>query len=116
MFVDNSDKLIKDGHVHANHIETHRSEVLRNRENVYVAATKRKTKLEHALAFENLRRNVNELGFWINAKKRIAADDSFKKDGAVLDRDLLKHQAFMAEIHSNSVQLSKIQKVSDSDQ
>lgn len=86
---------------------------MRHRENVYASAEKRRLRLGDALVFENLRRNANELSAWITAKKRIASlDETNNGDKSVtLDRQLLKHEAFVAELNFNATQLEMINKV-----
>lgn len=66
--------------------------------------------LEFGLWTSNFRFISNFYGIKIR-RLRIASDDSFTSDEGNLDRNLLKHQAFMAEIHSNSGQMSNIQRV-----
>ena len=63
IFSDNAEELIKSDHVHASYIDSHRVEILKNRNKIYVAATQRRTKLEQALVLENLRRTSNELKY-----------------------------------------------------
>lgn len=76
-------------------------------------AEKRRLRLEDALVFENLRRNANELSAWITTKKRIASVDETNDDDKTmtLDRQLLKHEAFVAELNFNATQLETINKV-----
>ncbi|KAI1720497.1 spectrin repeat domain-containing protein [Ditylenchus destructor] len=110
-FNDSADKLIQDAHFHADFIDQRRAEVLQNREKVYATAMERRARLDQALVFENLRRDASELSVWIAEKKRVAADDSYKfDDEAALDRKLLKHEAFVAELNFNSTQLDNINK------
>lgn len=60
------------------------------------------------MVYQNLKRDADELRAWISDKKRIAQDDSFKNDPATLDRRLLKHEAFIAELKANGAQLQHI--------
>lgn len=41
-------------------------------------------------------------------KKRVASDESYKYDEVALDRKLLKHEAFVAELNFNAAQLDRI--------
>lgn len=111
IFSENADKLIQINHARANEIDIRRTEVLSNRQNVYTGAKRRRLRLEQALIFENLRRDANELSAWIVDKKRIASDESYKSDQVALDRKLLKHEAFVAELNFNATQLDRINKV-----
>uniref|UniRef100_A0A915EMN4 Spectrin beta chain n=1 Tax=Ditylenchus dipsaci TaxID=166011 RepID=A0A915EMN4_9BILA len=107
-FSETADRLIQADHDHADYIKQRRIGVLTNREHVYATAVDRRGRLDQALVFENLRRDANELSAWITDKKRIAKDDSYKYDEATLDRKLLKHEAFVAELNFNSTQLDRI--------
>lgn len=106
-FSDSADKLIKVKHEQSDYIDRRRAEVLQRRRNVYALAAQRKAKLEAALVYQNLKRQADELSAWIGDKKRIASDDSYK-DPNGLDRKLLKHEAFMAELNANAAQLHAI--------
>lgn len=64
--------------------------------------------LDDALVYQNLKRDADELKNWIAEKKRIAQDESFKNDPSALDRRLLKHEAFIAELKANGAQLQHI--------
>jgi spectrin beta len=64
--------------------------------------------LDEALVYQNLKRDADELKAWIADKKRIAQDDTFKNDPSSLDRRLLKHEAFIAELKANGAQLKHI--------
>lgn len=66
-----------------------------------------------ALIFENLRRNANELSAWITTKKRIASLDvtNDEEKSMTLDKQLLKHETFVAELNFNATQLEIINKV-----
>lgn len=111
VFSESADKLIQLNHTRAAEIDLRRAEVLKNRQNVYEGAKQRRLRLEQALIFENLRRDANELSTWIADKKRIASDESFKFDQVALDRKLLKHEAFVAELNFNAIQLERINRV-----
>lgn len=60
------------------------------------------------MVYQNLKRDADELKAWIADKKRVAQDDSFKTDPASLDKRLLKHEAFIAELKANGAQLQHI--------
>lgn len=111
VFSESAEKLLQLDHARSKEIDSRRAEVLKNRQNVYDGAKRRRLRLEQALIFENLRRDANELSAWIADKKRIASDESYKFDQVALDRKLLKHEAFVAELNFNATQLDRINQV-----
>ncbi|KAI6237537.1 hypothetical protein M3Y95_00275500 [Aphelenchoides besseyi] len=108
-FCESADALINAGHAHSGFIARRRDEVLDRRRRLYVATQQRRARLDDALVFQSLRRDATELANWIAEKRRIATDDSFKNDdAAALDRRLLKHEAFVAELRANDARLRTV--------
>ncbi|KAI6229996.1 Spectrin repeat-containing domain protein [Aphelenchoides fujianensis] len=105
-FCETADALIHSGHAHSNFIARRRDEVLDRRRRLYAASQQRRARLDDALVYQQLRRDAAELDGWMADKRRIAVDDSFKNDdAAALDRRLLKHEAFVAELKANDARL-----------
>uniref|UniRef100_A0A7E4UVW3 Spectrin beta chain n=1 Tax=Panagrellus redivivus TaxID=6233 RepID=A0A7E4UVW3_PANRE len=107
VFSDTADKLIHAEHHHADYINKRRDDVIAKRRAVYTASGRRRQQLDEALIYQQFRRNASELSHWIAEKKRIAADHAFM-DGVGLDRALRKHQAFVAEVQANEVELKRV--------
>lgn len=70
----------------------------------------RHDKLAEAQAYQEFRRDADELSNWIEEKYQFATDESYRDLTNLLPK-LQKHQAFEAELKANSQRLADINKV-----
>lgn len=81
------------------------------RDKVKDKCRRRQEKLAQAQAYQEFRRDADELSNWIQEKYEFATDESYRDLSNLLPK-LQKHQAFEAELKANNKRLSDINKVS----
>jgi len=75
--------------------------VLRRYEEFKGAARIKRQKLEESRRYHYFRRDADELELWINEKLQAASEESYK-DPTNLQAKIQKHQAFEAEVSTES--------------
>ncbi|XP_064623906.1 spectrin beta chain, non-erythrocytic 2-like isoform X3 [Lineus longissimus] len=106
-FSDMADKLIQGDHYDSKKIDERRNQVLERRRAVKEKSDDRLGALQQSLAFQEFKRDADELSEWMDEKEQTADEQSYK-DLSNLARKLQKHQAFEAELRANNQKLHEI--------
>ncbi|XP_078000869.1 spectrin beta chain, non-erythrocytic 5-like isoform X3 [Glandiceps talaboti] len=106
---DMADKLQKADHYAAPRIASRTDEVVTRRQKVKDKSKQRRNMLDKSLAYHEFCRDAEELVSWMEEKKQLATDESFK-DLSNLQSQLQRHQALEAEIAANKDEVAKINK------
>ncbi|XP_033104188.1 spectrin beta chain-like [Anneissia japonica] len=102
-----SEDLIKSDHYESATIKRRTEMVLGRRDNLFKISNRRRDNLKQSRQLQELMGSIYEVKSWITEKMHIAQDESYK-DLSNLQKKLLNHQAFEAELESNRVRIDDI--------
>ncbi|CAI8040975.1 Spectrin alpha chain, non-erythrocytic 1 [Geodia barretti] len=106
-------RLCSSAHYEQKDITTRQRAVLQRREKVKQSAVARKNRLEDCRKLMVFVQNCNEAESWIQEKKQVANDESFR-DPTNLENKLKKHQEFEAEVNANEMRIQNIAQTGES--
>ena len=107
-FKDLANQLINAGHLNKESIEQRRDKVLEGRENLKQKSEKKRGDLDESKLFQDFRTEVDEMLSFVQEKKKLLKDDSFKDGIGNIKAKAKKHQVLEGEIKSNTAQLKVI--------
>ncbi|XP_074649217.1 spectrin beta chain-like isoform X2 [Tubulanus polymorphus] len=106
-FSKTADDLINRKHPDSANIDKRRKEVLKRCNSVKAKSDARMDQLKAALAFQQFKTDADDLSQWIDEKKEMAQEQSYR-DLANLPNKSQKHDAFIAEMKANEKRLQEI--------
>ena len=107
-FKDLAKQLTSAGHHNSDNIEQRRDKVLQARDNLKKLSADKRVELDESKVFQDFKTEVSEMMIFVDEKKKLVKEDSFKDGVGNVKAKAKKHQVLEGELKSNNAQLKNI--------
>ena len=107
-FKDLATQLSSAGHHNIDNIHQRQAKVLQARDSLKKLSAQKRAELDESKIFQDFRTEVSEMLIFVDEKKKLVREDSFKDGVGNIKAKAKKHQVLEGEIKSNNAQLKNI--------